>query len=228
VHKRTSVSIGMFLVCGILFFGLELNGTIPDDDVPRYVRYSDIPTKVKLVGRLGTRLGEEVVTIRGKWKQPDNVKEDTFKFVVTMINGKEIPTPVEIPWTNIEPIGPQGSITLESDGSRKWVARYNGTERLPPAFEGDEWGMMGFETGHVVGWPLEIRHIFGPVQPGPFRPGTFITDFSAARVRMLNKPHDESDLEGFPLDHMWIGDSLDQEQGTKPQAEQPVHHQDDP
>jgi hypothetical protein len=29
---------------------------------------------------------------------------------------------------------------------------------------------------------------------------------------MFNKPHDESDVEGFPLDHKWLGDPLDKEE----------------
>ena len=54
MRKLTSVSIDMFLVCGFLFPGAELCGAMPDETAPRVVKYSDIPTKVKVVGRLGT------------------------------------------------------------------------------------------------------------------------------------------------------------------------------
>ena len=111
MRKLASVNIGMFLVCGSLFCGLEWCGVVPDDNTPRIVKYSDIPTKVQVVGRLGTHLGEEIITIRGTWKQPEAVLEDTFKFVVTSINGKEIRTPIEIPCSDVEPVGPRGNVT---------------------------------------------------------------------------------------------------------------------
>ena len=157
-----SLITGISIVGGILIAATKVLGDTPDGNTARVVKCCDIPTNVTLVGRLGTRLGQEVIIIRGKWKEPENTKEDEFKFVVTTVGGKEVRPPVEIPWTSIEPVALRGDVTNESDGSRKWVVRWNGAERLPPAFPGDEWEMVGFETGHIAGWPLEIRRIFWP------------------------------------------------------------------
>ena len=86
--------------------------------------------------------------------------------------------------------------------------------------------MKGFETGHTDGWPLEVRHIFGPVRQPSYRPGEFVSVFAvSASVRMFNKPHDESELDGFPLGPQETEDEKDsseQVERSEPAAKLPA------
>jgi hypothetical protein len=114
-------------------------------EVP-HVNFSDVPMKVKLIGPLGTSIGVETVTVRGKWKQDDAERGGSFYFAVTAINGKDVKTSVKIPWTRIEPWAARGGFDAVATTERKWKSTSsNGPlgSRLPKAYDGDEWEMMG-------------------------------------------------------------------------------------
>ena len=192
---------GVVLVCVCLLSAVKWGGATDDGKVLHTVNCYDIPKTVKLIGRFGVPLGEEVVTIRGKWKEgPEPTKASDFNFVVTTVNGKAIQTPIEIHWSSMEPLRLHGSIVVDSDGGRKWVAGWDATdrERLPKAFDGDEWEMMGYEAGHMAGWPREINKMYKHVQQ-IYSPGTFVTMFRFVTVRVFGKPHEKSETGGYTI-----------------------------
>jgi len=173
------------------------------------VNCSDIPNKVKLIGRFGLPLGEETITIRGKWEKNPNAekpyydptKTSSFNFVVTSINGKAIQKTIEIPWQSVEPLCPRGRMT-DISGVRKWMADLGSRarERLPEAFDGDEWEMKGFEAGHTMGWPREIGNMYSHLQY-QFGPGAFVNTFCFVTLRTFGKPHNKSEVAGYRLGH---------------------------
>jgi hypothetical protein len=171
--------------------------------VPKVERVNslDIPTKVKLAGRFGAALGEDVVTVRGKWKEERQTsKSDGLAFVVSHVNGKGLKSPIAIPCESVDPFAPRGSITADANGIHVWTARIGtgANERLPDAFDGDEWEMMGFEAGESCGWPRRIGEMYLDVQQ-TLGPGAFRTSFRPVTVRLLGKLHKKGESGGFPF-----------------------------
>jgi hypothetical protein len=194
-------SLVISLVCGLLFLVAKRGAVMGDEGIPSSVNASDIPKKVKLIGRLGVRLGEDVVTVRGKWRSsegdPTNEKSVNFSFVAASINGNVLRHPVELPLESVSPIMPRGRVVLDAEGKRKWVADWTtAKERLPKVFEGDEWEMTGFEIGGLHGCPAEIRKMYSYVQLWPCR---FTTEFLFASMRVLGETKKHADNEGKSL-----------------------------
>jgi hypothetical protein len=223
MNMRAWIVIGVvaLLVCTGLIFIAKRGGAMDDSKDPRFVKCADIPKNVKLIGRLGFPLGEVVVTIRGKWKDEiEPTKSSDFNFVVTSINGKTVQTRIEIPWDRMVPLRLHGSVVKDKDNGQKWVAGWDekDRERLPKAFDGDEWELVGFEAGRTVGWPQEVRNMYRHVQQTNI-PGTFITIFRFVSVRAFNNPHEQTETGGFPLvneEAEDVEDSVDPEKDHKP------------
>jgi hypothetical protein len=97
------------------------------------------------------------------------------------------------------PLKPRGPLVVVTDHERTWQANGWRTEAwLPQPFDGDEWEMMGFESGRFVGWPQEILEMYRQDQI-PYAPGEFGADFRFATVRMFGPPHAPAEPGGFPL-----------------------------
>jgi len=182
-------AVALFSGASLLFVA-ERSSAMRNEKVVLTVKCSDVPKNAKLIGSLGFPLGEEALTIRGSWKESaEPTKDGAFKFVVTSINGKAIAPPIELSSSNVEPLKPRGELVTVSNNERKWSAESFRTKaRLPKAFDGDEWEMLGFEAGHTAGLPREILNLYKREQQR-YGPGTFVTVFRFARVRMFGKPH---------------------------------------
>lgn len=188
-----SVSVVVLLVCLGLVYTSKRGDTMNDDKVSHTIKCSDIPQTVKLIGRLGVPLGEETVTIRGKWEACQDSKEtDDLKFVVTKLNGKAVQIPIEIPSSSVEPLASYVHLGEDSYGVQKWEVNWYGGagEHHLQACDGDEWEMIGFELGRTTGWPQDILQKYSYVQQ-PYNPGTFVTTFYFVTVRMFGKPNEE-------------------------------------
>jgi hypothetical protein len=169
---------------------------------PVRVKVEDVPRRVKLLGRLGNSLGEDVVTIRGKWKDSDKIPEghakpEGFVFVVNSIDGKPVRVPITIPADTVTPIKSRGIVTAAPDGTRTWTAKWwqNNAVFLPDVYEGDEWEMRGVETAEIVAWPREIAGMFPPIQM-THRTGELVVLFRPVTVRMFGKPHNDKNERG--------------------------------
>ncbi len=164
------------------------------------VRTSEIPGTVRLIGPLGTSLGQQTVRIHGRWKEfPKPEKSLDFRFVVDEIDGKKT-APISIPSTYVLPLTNDGMVTVQAKGGRKWVASYRGAsdEQPPPmAFDGDEWEMWGFESGLTDAWPLAVRQRYAVQQVD--MPGAFVTTFCFVEARMLGKVHEKGEAGGYSL-----------------------------
>src|SRR5262245_47473281 len=59
------------------------------------VSVADIGNRVTLVGLLGKQLGT-MMEVSGTWRYPGpNVKDDSMRFIVSHVDGKELEKPVE-------------------------------------------------------------------------------------------------------------------------------------
>ena len=200
----------VFLLAGAVLLSAPMHDSVlGENSASHSIACSDIPRTVKLVGRFGVSLGEEVLTIRGRWKETPDEKpyENTatkcnFHFVVSSINGKTIQKEIQVPWDCIEPLMTRGQFLVNTASERKWKANLGAgeVERLPEAFDGDEWEMVGFEEGKSAGWPRAIDHMYRHLQHAS-RPGRFLNTFRFATVRIFGKSHDESEVGGYRLGH---------------------------
>jgi hypothetical protein len=194
--------VAVFFVCAALLFAAKGNNAADENEVSQ-LHFEEIPTRVKLIGRLGNSLGADVVTIRGKWKESQkvrngSVKADGFAFVVSKINGKDVPAPIALSWDSVRPVVNRGKVTEDPGGARKWTARWEteGTEHFPIAYEGDDWEMVGFEDAHITGWPRAIARMFPPMQ-SPNGNGELVITFRPATVRIFGKPHKKEEPGGY-------------------------------
>ncbi len=132
----------------------------------RVVRWSDIPERVKVVGRLGLPLGE-LATVRGIWTAPLPQKAALPVFMVNQVNGRPLDPPAE--FDDVGPVNPTAGESAEF------------TKRVV----GDEWELRGAETGGFVGFSKEVWAETGlpPVQPGPHGFLSFQTRFCYAEAR---------------------------------------------
>jgi len=60
------------------------------------VNYSDIQTKVQIVGKLGLPLGQ-LVSVRGKWTHADPSKPASPVFVINHVNNNVVATQIIFP-----------------------------------------------------------------------------------------------------------------------------------
>jgi len=182
------------LVCASLLCVAFWGDAMGTGEAPLLVNCSDIPKKVKLIGRFGLPLGEKMIKIRGKWKERPSRKGDydELVFFVYSVNGRTIKAPVEIPLGLVRSLTNRGRVVVGSDGERTWVADWTkGKEDRPAALAGDEWEMRGYEAGRTVGCPLEITVISEGVQDAT-DPGEFVVDFWFATARVFAKPPEPS------------------------------------
>lgn len=158
------------------------------------VRCSDIPANVKLIGPLGTSVGEEMVTIRGKWKETEvPTKGDNFNLLVTQINGKPLEKSIALTAARIEPYFSAGKLAQHSAEVRIWTVNETPKDKIPKAYDGDEWELTGFETARSAGRP---RHFGRLAVQDPYLPGTLLTGFRFKSIRLFGKPHKEEEFDG--------------------------------
>jgi hypothetical protein len=226
MRKSAFLSVVLLLLC--LSLSSRPTSCVAENGkkAPAPVKYSDIPRKAKLIGPLGTSLCEETVTIRGKWKEGDEPdwNDGCFCFVVTSINGKAIRPSIRIAWERIEPLAARGGFGAVSPTERRWKSMSSngpfGT-RLPKAYDGDEWEMMGWEIGRTTGWPVEILRMY-PTSQIPYRGGQIVTTFRFVTARLFGKPHNSSEAHGYWIGHDesdYIADDLEDEDVASPKKD---------
>jgi hypothetical protein len=122
-----------------------------DKEVSKTVNARDLFTKIKVIGILGEPLGA-LTTIRGKWHQV-NWKDTEWLFRVSHINGKPTTALVDFKREGIRPIYSAGTPATTRGVAWDWKVLHNGKHK-PPAVanlkEGEEWEMMGTESGSFV------------------------------------------------------------------------------
>lgn len=133
---------------------------------PIMVNSSDIPDKVRILGKLGQPLGQ-LVTVRGKWTTPFLSKPAELPvFIVNQVNDRPLDKPVE--FINVEPVGGR-----EAEFAKKTV--------------GEEWVLRGVETGGFEGFSDQVWAELG--QPPMARPPRgFLTRFCYVNAKSVAGP----------------------------------------
>jgi hypothetical protein len=131
------------------------------------VRWSDIPKRAEIIGKLGLPLGE-LVTVHGGWTAPPPQKAALPVFVVDRVNGRPLDPRGE--FDDMEPVDP----TLRDDEFAKREV-------------GEGWELRGVETGGFVGFSEEVMASTGlpPMQPGPHGSLSFQTSFRYVKARRI-------------------------------------------
>lgn len=136
-----------------------------DQPPPATVSVADIGTKVALVGRLGQPLGA-MMTLRGRWaypvESPGPVKDNSIRFTVSHVNGKQLAQPVEFNVAQIDAVSADGKSAIP--GRREGQA----------ALDGVSWTFRAYETGRFDKIPEEYWKERGTGPPGlPYWTTTF-------------------------------------------------------
>lgn len=151
------------------------------------VRVQDIPTTVQLIGRLGKPLGS-LLTIRGKWIKPkDNVKDNSLRFLVAFVGGKELSEKVE--WNHAQ----IGAILSRPRGRGPkpgelwdWKFDWGGSNPPPAPADGDTWEILGVETGCFDWYSHEVaKEIALWTQQSAYYSSGFNTRIEYIAIRQL-------------------------------------------
>jgi hypothetical protein len=106
------------------------------------VSVDDVGKRITLIGRLGEPLGT-MIEVQGTWKYPrELIKDNSLRFEVTRVNGKELAKPVELNVAQIK------AVTKRNENA---IPPYEEHKRL----EGVRWTMRAFETGRDNSIPLD-------------------------------------------------------------------------
>jgi hypothetical protein len=155
-----AAAILWYFIAGIIA-SIVFPGGAPANDETGVVtvQASDLLSRVRIIGELGQPLGQ-LVTIRGKWQPKDGVpKVNELLFETTQINGKKTVTPLVLPHHRVKPIVDRGrSPGHTSTATWDWKADWLGDRKAPNANSGDEWEMVGFETGTIIDWYSKEAH----------------------------------------------------------------------
>src|ERR1700678_2352399 len=110
MRRSTLLHFCSLIICHFVQCGATPKGAEAEDMIPQIIGYSSIPKQVKIIGRLGVPLGEEVVVIRGKWKYTtlDNDDSEVFGFVIESVNNATIKSPIRFACTDFAPVTPKG------------------------------------------------------------------------------------------------------------------------
>jgi hypothetical protein len=150
------------------------------------IRVQDIPEKVQIIGRLGHPL-EDLLTIQGKWLV-SNDKGESLHFLINHINGKELKEKVELNEMQIEAIFPncKGRVPNRSE-SWDWKFDLSGKMSPPKPLDGEEWEMLGIESGFFDWYSAEAAKEIGlaTFQSPPFRGCGVCTQFKYIAIRKL-------------------------------------------
>jgi hypothetical protein len=194
MRRASSLVTLLVVACGGAWIGGARDRGRADGKVVMRIRCSDIPANVKLIGPLGTALGEEMVTIRGKWKEKEvPTKGENFNLIVSQINGKQLHNPIALPAERIEPHFSAGKLVHNSPEVRTWTVNESAENKIPKAYDGDEWELKGYETARTAGRPRNFGRL--AVQEA-YQAGTLLTGFRFKTIRHFGKPHKEEELDG--------------------------------
>lgn len=186
-----------------IILGINASGpgtqNAPKDKKMITVRAQDIPETVQIIGRLGQPLGS-LLTVRGKWIDIGPWKGDSLIFQVDLVNGKD-PNP-RIPFlgwqvTHIYPLSQD--IKGKPSGSWDWRFDFNkfdfetgrpveGIVPPPTPLKGENWEMIGVETGYFEDYTEDVwREMFpsGVLPQRPMGESGFVTRFEYIAVRKL-------------------------------------------
>lgn len=164
----------------VCLWGLIASISIAADQKPktRSVHYSDMPGRVRIMGKLGRPLGQ-LVTVRGRWRAQDESKPgQPAVFVVEQVGGRLLDPPAE--FTDVEVVWKE-----DAAFEKKTV--------------GEEWELRGVETGGFVGFGDEVWEEVG-MQAMSHPPRGFLTRFCYVKARRVSgsKPTGDARVRYVP------------------------------
>ena len=118
-----------------------------------------------------------LTTIRGKWYKPSKLK-----IVVTGLKRlmQEISDDVLFRAGDVYPVLHQDKGRGPTRGRVDWKVDWTGTKSAPVAKEGEEWELIGVETGELKGYSNEVWREIGVQEQGS---NGFLTYFEYIAMR---------------------------------------------
>jgi hypothetical protein len=130
-----------------------------------------IGSDVTLIGRLGEPLAT-MMEVKGTWNRPDgNVKDNSPRFTVTHVNGKQLDAPV---------VFHIGQVSAKTPDRAEAVPEVRDWDKL----DGSAWRMRAYETGALYFEPKEYQEAFDK-PPLPVSVPNWMRGFSSRLVGVV-------------------------------------------
>jgi hypothetical protein len=160
-YKRAVAVAAIATIAGIAHWASAQVSPKKSDPTMKEVSYADIGFEVQILSELGQPLGK-IVSIRGRWRERPESKDQELGFRVSQINGRAADRDVELLAVNVRPLLLRGmKDAAQTPGNWDWSAAWKEHREPPKPAPGEEWEMKIVSEGGIVGFPMEVQEELG-------------------------------------------------------------------